>query len=83
MVERITVPAFDRYGRQLAAGEAPRFKLAEATTNGPVDSVGALLVPAPVRAKRPCVRCGRRFKPTRTRWVLCKNCFTSSAATIE
>ena len=75
MPERVTVPAFDRNGRQLAAGEAPRFKLAEVTTNGPVDSAGAPLEPAPALFARPCSRCGRRFRQTIKRRLLCANCF--------
>ena len=83
MAERITVPAFDRYGRQLAAGEAAALKRAEVTTNGPVDSAGAPLDPVPVRAARPCARCGRTFKPSPRRQMLCAGCFGSDTAWIE
>ena len=80
---RTTVPAFDQSGRLLAAGEASILKRAEVSTSGPVDSIGAPLVAPRARPPRPCARCARRFKPTRTRWVLCKSCFTSSSATVE
>ena len=83
MPDPATVPAFTHEGRQLAAGEAPRFKLAEATTNGPVDSVGAPLDKHPARPKRRCARCTRKFQPTRKRIMLCAGCFKSGAATME
>ena len=63
MPDPATIPAFTGDGKELAAGEAPRFKLAEATTSGPVDSIGAPLVAPRARPPRACARCGRRFKP--------------------
>ena len=83
MAERATIPAYDRLGRQLAAGEAPRFARAEAATNGPVSSAGEPLDKHPALPKRRCARCTRKFQPTRQRWMLCAACFKSGAASME
>ena len=83
MPERATIPAFTHEGRQLAAGEAARFKRAEVATNGPVSSAGEPLDKHPAPPKRRCARCTRKFQPTRKRWMLCAGCFKSGAATME
>ena len=83
MAERVTVPPFNCYGRQLAAGEAPALKRAEVASNVGRNANGAPLDKPQARPPRPCARCGRRFKPTRKRWLLCAGCFKSADASME
>ena len=81
MAERAAIPAFHN-GRQLPAGELPWQRLSEVeptTTAG----AGAPLVPEKERPRRPCAGCGRQFKPTRKRWVLCANCYKRGASSFE
>ena len=54
-------------GKLKAAGELPAQM--RAVYEGPLHE------PEPSRPARPCPRCRRRFKPTRTRLVLCDYCF--------
>ena len=79
----MTIPAFNSDGRQLPAGDAARFKRAEVATNGPVSSAGEPLDKHPTRPPRPCANCGRRFKPTRKRWLLCHGCFSRAGNSME
>ena len=83
MPERATIPAYTYGGKQLPAGEAPHFKRAELDTGGPASSAGDPLDKQPPRPERPCSKCGRRFKPTRKRWLLCLGCFSRADANME
>ena len=64
-------------GKQLAAGESPFGHRSAGVWKGPLPSPAT--DPRIDRPKRPCSRCGRSFKPTVRRRMLCAGCFGSAS----
>ena len=65
-------PFFTADGKQLAVGERPR---AQAPSDDGEQAPRPRIDPKLDRPRRPCSCCGRKFRPTARRWMLCATCF--------
>ena len=74
----MTVPAFTDDGKLKAAGESTVQKLA--VYDGPMPVRGAA---KPGAVRRKCAKCGRLFRQTVKRTMLCQSCFQHASHDME